>query len=650
MKNSLKQLFRQPAKALLFLFLMAAATMLLVFGAAMYKQNVLRTQALDGMFTTIGAVEQPKLSADASPSPGETIPLEVMDFPGANYTVPPENRPFYLAYLPELKHLPSYWSTNPTGESTTYDLLEFRVLENVPGSGLVQAEITQVLFNGNARMDHFIWGSEYNEEINVKVGRKISLRQDEDTTLLEPGKTYVGYLYDGYGGMMTMPNLEEAEVGVPVVVSETRGFYPMQIPFTSQVDAHGAPVDNGHFPQSTGIDQVTEGFYGESGRYQDWENMIEAIQMADQVVPVLPVSNWDLITCFRNSSLRVRGRMITQEELDQGAKVCLVSQEFAEQNLLYEGDKITLPLIASMYGYQDVNPHAFTLPDQCSLLDANGQPYEPFWEAEYEIVGIYTLQYKNQELPFSDMFIIPQKSVEASDQENILYYGPMNRSAVSFQIPNGTIGQFTAAFEASVPEDQRPNIFFDDMGYSRAVDSLNDAKQTAFLLFLVGLLSAAAIIALLLYFFVVLEKKRTAVERSLGMTKRQCQASLISGILVLTLAASLAGSAAAGVVLDRVNAAAQAELLEQNTIEPDEDGFVKDWGLGGIYNFSAQYSPWAMWDIKGNQAALGEVAQPLDVYIAAPLVLCAFVGLLAALLIGRSLKLEPLLLLNGNGA
>lgn len=638
MRNSLKQLFRKPVKALLFFFLMAAAAMLLVFGASMYGQNVLRTQALEGMFTTVGTVEQPRPPASlgtmevlwSQENYEDLILPEVLDFPGAGYTVPPENRPFYLADLTGYKQL--------SDETLTYDLLEFKVLEN-KGEEPLKAVITQVFQNGTARMEHDITGMEYDEEIRTKPGMEVTLRRNTSSQSLEPGKTYVGYLYDGYASsnywysMSTDTKLFE--------------FYSIGAPFTSQVDARGVPVDQGHFPESNGIDLVTEDFYGESGRYQDWTNMLEANQMADLVVPVLPVSNWDLLSCCRNSSLRVRGRTITQEELDAGARVCLVSQDFAKKNLLYEGDTITLPLLASMYGYQDNRYYSFSLPGACSLLDAEGLPYEPFWEAEYEIVGIYTLQYKNKELPFPDMFIIPQKSVEASDQENIIYYGPMNRAAVSFQIPNGTAEAFLAALVEAHPQAEDLNITFDDMGYSRAVDSLDNAKRTAFLLFLVGLLSAAAIIALLLYFFVVLEKKRTAVERSLGMTKRQCRVSLMAGILLLALAASSTGSACAWVVLDRVNAASLAELEEQNTLETDGETFVKDWGLGGIYNFSAQYSPWAMWDIKSNQAALSAVDPPLAIYLAIPLLLCALVALLAALLIGRNLKIEPILLLNG---
>jgi hypothetical protein len=191
-----------------------------------------------------------------------------------------------------------------------------------------------------------------------------------------------------------------------------------------------------------------------------------------------------------------------------------------------------------------------------------------------------------------------------------------------------------------VPDASRLDIYYDDMGYARSVENLSDAKKTAALLFAVGMLAASAIIALLLYFFVVIEKKRTAVERSLGMTKGQCRA----GLMILSLAATAIGSAGAGVLLDRVDAYSMEQAQAQSA--KIEEGKVVDWNLGGIYNFSAKYSPWAMWDVQGNKAKLQGIEAPAGVFVAAPLALDLLILLLGLVLIGRSLRIEPILLLN----
>ena len=51
------------------------------------------------------------------------------------------------------------------------------------------------------------------------------------------------------------------------------------------------------------------------------------------------------------------------------------------------------------------------------------------------------------------------------------------------------------------------------------------------------------ILILFCHLFITKQRKRTAIERSLGMTKKQCAASLLTGILVIVIPACLIGSA-----------------------------------------------------------------------------------------------------------
>ncbi len=68
-----------------------------------------------------------------------------------------------------------------------------------------------------------------------------------------------------------------------------------------------------------------------------------------------------------------------------------------------------------MYGC-DTDSIVANLPEGI-LLDANGEYYEPFWEAEYEIVGTYSLTNEGGggagEMA-ADLFLIPVKSVGAA--------------------------------------------------------------------------------------------------------------------------------------------------------------------------------------------------------------------------------------------
>lgn len=677
-RNSFKQLLRRPGKAILFFLLMTAATLLLVFGLGMYIQSLMRLEALDGIYSTIGTVQQPceEVRYESIDNACFTYPPKMvrdygriinpaeLDFPGADYIVKPENRPYYISYNPELNN---NWEFRQ--QLQTHDVLEFECLESSADGSAVRARVTQVVYEGTENL------TKYDEETGAmiaprrakfatKVGDEIEVCQHEEewSIPLEKGKRYMGC----FGTVSGNERVEKYEMDGETYEYIVTDFElsPMEAPFTSLVDEMGEPLPTTLVPYyDDDLPRLVEVTDEESTRA--WMNMVEEHTRRDQSIAVMPVTDPQMLSCFRNDMVTSRGRMITDEEFETGARVCLIDQTIANQNFLYEGKKIKLSLIASLYGYSaesfgrasyDMRVGAITrfeLPGCSSLLDGNGDFLDSFWEAEYEIAGIYSTRTVTKELPFNPMIIIPSRSVEASDQGHIIYYGPMNGIQASFRIPNGTQAEFEAALKAAVPDSERLNITYDDMGYARAVDSLDSTRDTAFLLLAVGLLAAVAIIVLLMYFFVVKEKKRTAIERSLGQSKAQCRASILAGLMTLTLIAAGLGSAGAGLLLSRSDQLAEAQNVMGDTgaelsLVPAEGsavGYKSDWGLGGVYNFSGQYSPWAMWDIKGNKTEIAKVTLPVGVYVGAPLALWVLVGALAWVLVDRNLKIEPILLL-----
>lgn len=668
-RNSFKQLLRRPGKAILFFLLMTAATLLLVFGTGMYVQSLMRLAALEGVYSTIGTIHQPweevryeedsnacmELGTKTVLDYGGIINPSALDFEGANYLVKPENRPYYISYNPELNNNWDFYQL-----TQTQDVLEFEPLESSSDGSAVQARVTKLVYEGTENLTK--WDEETGDMIvprrskyATKVGDEITVCQhkEEWSVPLEKGKRYIACFGMMYGAEQEQEFEVDGEI-VTFTMPDTE-FSPLEAPFTSLVDELGEPLPTNLVAYyGENIPRIVE-TTNEEGM-KAWLNMVEERTSRDQTIAVMPITDPEMVACFRNNLVTARGRMITDQEFEEGARVCLIDQTIAKQNFLYEGKKIKLSLIASMYGYTPesfgYNIGRFVFPSQCSLLDGNGELLTSFWEAEYEIAGIYSTRTLAKELPFTPMIIIPSRSVQATDEGHIIYYGPMNEIHTSFRIPNGTQAEFEAALAAAVPESERLNITYDDMGYARAVESLDGTKDTAFLLLVVGLLAAVAIIVLLLYFFVVKEKKRTAIERSLGQTRGQCRASILAGLLTLTLIASGLGSLGAEILLSRSDQLAEAQGMEQEegaelalVDSGSESGYKSDWGLGGVYNFSGQYSPWAMWDIKGNRAETAEIAVPLAVYIGAPLVLWGLVAVLALVLVNRNLKIEPILLL-----
>ena len=152
--------------------------------------------------------------------------------------------------------------------------------------------------------------------------------------------------------------------------------------------------------------------------------------------------------------------------------------------------------------------------------------------------------------------------MRASDEKNILQYGPMLQGPTSFQILNGTIAEFQEAFQKTEYANFL-KIQFDDNGYEQVRKELEKVRQTALLLCSTGLLASGAVVFLLVYFFVIKQKRRTAIERSLGMSKKQCRGSLLYGIVLFTFAAAVGGSLLSGSIYTQTKESLQTENSQE---------------------------------------------------------------------------------------
>ena len=106
---------------------------------------------------------------------------------------------------------------------------------------------------------------------------------------------------------------------------------------STQCDAGGNLLESDM--QTRTFDEVTAGFY-ETERGQYWLELSKALSMWDTTAPVLPVTDTALLPSFHDRTVYVReGRTFSAEDLENGAAVCLVSEEFARKNGLSIGDK-----------------------------------------------------------------------------------------------------------------------------------------------------------------------------------------------------------------------------------------------------------------------------------------------------------------------
>lgn len=639
MKNSIKQLLRTPGKTLLLFLLIIASTVLLVFSSVLFARTDEQIRQAEREFTTIGTIEQQPLTTDLDIQPnccfgtrthlsydyGELLSPETLQFEGADYLAEPENRPYYVAYLPNLY-------TTRTGSQLSWRMhtVEFTPLEDSDGSAPVKAEVTRVLFSNVRDYQKEQSSAGMGWDKNLEVGDVIDFCQhlSRNPQPIKAGKTYIGNLFYIYPE--SCPTHQYAE------------WVAHQAPVSRQCDKNGTLIYTGHFPEGTGrrIEEVTANFYEPGQPGEDWLKLVEMKNMEDYLFRVLPTNSLELLPSFHKNLAYVDGgRAISVEEFTTGAQVCMLPKALADRNRLGVGDTVTLPLLCAMYGCTR-DDTVSTLPEGI-LLDAGGEYFEPFWEADYKIVGTYSLTNEGGggagEIP-ADLFIIPMKSVGVTDENNLIQVSPMNRLTASFQIKNGTIAEFDAALHQAVPKVSLLTISYDDGGYTNVMSGLQRAKDTAILLLIAGALAAVIIAVLLLFFMVVRQKKRTAIERSLGMTKGQCRCSLLTGLLVLVVLGTTLGSGTAAVLMERYSALPADERL----VTVDDGDFLGPESF--LFGFSTRYSQWT--------AALAE-AEPAQtasagiLYAAVPIVFALSLSLLAMLLINRNLKIEPIYLLSG---
>lgn len=615
MLKSLKQLLRTPMKTCLFFLLMTAATALLVLGANLWAQTQAQMDAVEKQFTTLGTVEQkPNRTqmrtgwdaadgayySEAEPVYDSVISADVLDFDGANYLKAPEKRPYYLADLQGL-------AVRDGGTALFYPVVEFTPAETAVPDHPIKVYVQRFLYPE---------AENQNNEYEIYVCDHWT----ENPAPLEAGKTYVAYT----NVIVNHHENAKSSIEYALIAAER----------STQCDAGGNLLESDR--QTRTFDEVTAGFY-ETERGQYWLELSKALSMWDTTAPVLPVTDTALLPSFHDRTVYVReGRTFSAEDLENGAAVCLVSEEFARKNGLSIGDKVELPL----YGVNEKDSPHRTFGDGSglrtfSLLNAQNRAYTPFWTAKYEIIGTYysvgTYGKPAGSIEMAlNLFLIPANSVKTDFAGNIVDSGPMQRATTSFQIPNGTVDDYMAAYNRNVPAEVRENleIMFDDNGYSQIIGGLLNMRYVAIILFAAGLLSALAILVLLLYFFIVKQKKRTAIERSLGMSKAQCRVSLMAGILVLALVASVIGVGIGAVLLqsDVLTGTAQSESEEIDTT----------------------FSIWAKGQTEVTEPET-DATVPVAVYVFIPVCLLVFIFLLSLVLVNRNLKTEPILLLSGKG-
>lgn len=529
-KNSIRQLWRMKGKTALFLLLLLFASGLFSLGRSFWSINLEKTKAYENSFMTIGVVEQKpdtmteRKSWDAGIQDyrryignvySSYLPVSVLDFEGADYLSGPEKRVCYGAYMPE-------YEMHAIGESATGLRYGF-IIEASPVEDAVPDHPITIRVSK-------IW-----KGAGIREGDTIRLcdHYNPAPKMLYKDKTYVMAVYDVPGHESDLefnpdPRIRSTQVG------PDGKYLPDE-------------VDEDYF-----YEEVTDDFW-ESERSRRWRNLMKVWDYGNHIFPVTGTGDIHLMMPFYNNEVAITsGRDFTEEEYENGEKVCIISEYFAGKYGFKLGDQIELPLLIADHYRSAGRMYGSSGGGAYNYLNAKGEPYEVFEDSLYTITGMYSGKFgllTELGMGYNEI-IIPANSVKNSGEDNMVDMGPMNSGTTSFQIENGTIEEYMEKWNRQGIDNVE--ITFYDKGYTELEANINHMSQISRILILAG---AAMVLMVLGYFswiFILRQRERTAIERSLGFRKSQSFLSLFSGIFLLMVLGSFGGCAGGGLLSEAV--------------------------------------------------------------------------------------------------
>lgn len=615
LKNSLKQMLRTKARMIVFMLLMILAVTFLSLGVNLWQACIKNLEEYDKAFVTIGVVDQKENamevteSWDAStkeytyqdkPIYDSILPVSLLDFEGANYINKPEQRAYYGAYSPGIEIWQSELKEDLLRRSGT--IIEIVPYEDCIPKEPVKVKVSRVLWNTSKKEGEDIW---FCDQFNDNPG------------LLKAGKTYVT-IVQSWPIPFSNSNYESLSYTVPSNPT-----------ISTQKNKSGEVLEEESFSLENWA-EVTDNFYT-TKEGKKWVALVEIYdRFIKNTIPVVPTDKTELLMDFFNGNVSISsGRDITEEEYENGKKVCIVPQGLAGRNNLKAGDKLNLQLYFSDYERSAslIYFPSGSLVLNFGLLNAKGEAYPVFEDSEYEIVGIYsgtthTNQPTGYEMGYNEV-VIPTNSVKNSDESNILAYGPMKGYTTSFQIKNGTTKEYMEKFQALGINNLEINFY--DGGYEKLSSGIRNLKMIALILVAVSGATTLAVLFFFIFLLITKQKKRTAIERSLGLSKNDCILSMLYGIMVIISLGAIIGSFVGfnltGFIMSN-SAGAEGEL------------------------YSTIFSNWVNNSEKAAYLSVsGEVTNPL-VSIVLCLIVILVSLLIAFLFIKNNLKVEPLGLLS----
>ena len=300
--------------------------------------------------------------------------------------------------------------------------------------------------------------------------------------------------------------------------------YPIEILERSYEREFG--VDDGWYS----VIEVEDGFE-EAIASDKWLPMKEAMENA-----VISAASFQVITTNepnsflrlnQNRNLFAEGRTFSSREVAEGARVCIVSRQFAEHNELSLGDTLPLQLYAAGFASQRmtyfVGDDGRMVTSVMRVPTLYNSDLEISQSTEFTIVGIYnTLRLEWGDYSVQVNYVlIPDNSFgdlegELTSRLDLSIPAPLLIDAVI--APNGKISE-TRALIDSIADDYGSLFRFYDQGYNSLLLALGNLRFGMSWILALSIAGWIAVLFIFLMFYVARKRKEAALLYAIGISK-----------------------------------------------------------------------------------------------------------------------------------
>ena len=335
-------------------------------------------------------------------------------------------------------------------------------------------------------------------------------------------------------------------------------------------------------PKYPAVTEYYEGFWDtDMGFY--YKQSAQACELAANSLTAITTSDLSMIPAWANGYVTLKnGRLFTQEDYDQGNRVCLVSQKLLERMNWKIGDTLDLSFFETVYTLSTTIKNQFST-FYPYLYDSEGNVYNGrattmpkdnfFDENTFTIVGtydgnVYWLEDHDSDFQRSMhwlMMLVPESSVQNQPTPKLSPYH------TTLRIEPLMVQKFLAAAQSSgLMEEQeygyQMGLTVDDHGLSKMVAGLESLQQISRLTLVLSAVTAGLAVLVLAIVHLLQSRRQVAAMRSLGMRRAPAAMCLLVGILLAGLLGAAAGGAIGGAlsarVTQRIVDTAQEESLD----------------------------------------------------------------------------------------